>query len=160
MFLAFNLSTSSWTDWYRVNGIAGIISSLAFSPNQSGLLAAGSFSGSIGLYDTSSRNSLVSLLYSEAKAGVTQVKFHPASHLLYAASRISPVIEVWDLRRLDRVLGMLPRAGETNQRLRFDIDATGEYLASGDADGKVTIYNAEFDAENSDPVTSFAADQS
>lgn len=55
--------------------VIGIISSLAFSPNGSGLLAAGSFQGSIGLYDTSvsGHDNLVSLLWSHEQAGITQV---------------------------------------------------------------------------------------
>lgn len=61
---------------------AGIISALAFSPNGSGLLAAGSFSGSIGLYDTSAgHDNLVSLLWSDDQAGITQVSHIPLSIL-------------------------------------------------------------------------------
>jgi WD40 repeat protein len=52
-------------------GQKGIISSLAFSPDYSGLLAAGSYSKNIGLYDTSS-GEICSLL-GGLDGGVTQV---------------------------------------------------------------------------------------
>lgn len=52
---------------------SGIISSLVFSPDYSGILAAGSFNGTIGLYDTTCKNVLIHLLRSEATGGITKV---------------------------------------------------------------------------------------
>lgn len=59
-------------------GQKGIISSLAFSPDGSGLLAAGSFSGSIGFYDTTTSNEpyLVDLVHCTDAAGVTKVRLN------------------------------------------------------------------------------------
>lgn len=138
----------------------GIVSSLAFSgpdpSSGSSCLAAGSFSGSVGLYDPSSSTPLIELLAPSQRGGVTKVRvlrplaglcetdacmqkrqvlFHPLSpHLLFAASRQSSNLDVWDLRNTSRTSssGRLPRNGRTNQRLGFDIDPTGTWLAAGD----------------------------
>lgn len=58
--------------------------------------------------------------------------FHPASHLLCVSSRLSPSIEVWDMRNLSSPKGSITRPTRTNQRIGFDIDSRGEWLATGD----------------------------
>ncbi|GAA5858511.1 hypothetical protein JCM5353_007101 [Sporobolomyces roseus] len=115
-------------------GQKGLISTLDFSPSQgTSLLAAGSFAGSIGLYNSSSPSPLVGILPSTQKGGITKVLFHPTmDHLLFAASRQSNYIEVFDLRNFALEPIKLERKGRTNQRLGFDIDPTGEWLIAGD----------------------------
>lgn len=141
------------------SGQKGIISTLAFTPDRSGLLAAGSFSGTVGLYDTTigDHGKLVTLLKSSESGGITKVAFHPASHLLYCASRLSSTIEVWDMRNVSQMRGTIRREGRTNQRLGFDIDPTGTWLAAGDVNGNVEIFGAEFDEEHPEAVASFKA---
>lgn len=140
-FLSSFPSPSSIDD----SGRTGIISTLAFSspdplaPSSSPFLAAGSFSGSIGLYDPSSPAPLFDLLTPSQKGGVTkvrsfflfildsrltksdeQVAFNPVSpHLLFAASRNASNMDVWDLRNASRPVshGKMRREGRTNQRL-------------------------------------------
>ena len=50
---------------------AGIISSLAFNPDRSGLMAAGSYSGQAGLFDDRT-SELLSVLQGQ-RGGITQV---------------------------------------------------------------------------------------
>ena len=50
---------------------AGIVSCMAFNPDKSGLMAAGSYSGQAGLYDSKSLE-LLFLLHGQ-KGGLTQV---------------------------------------------------------------------------------------
>jgi WD40 repeat protein len=54
--------------------VKGIISAIAFSTDYSGLYAAGSYSGSVGLYDEDSERS-VGFLEGIHQGGVTQVRF-------------------------------------------------------------------------------------
>ncbi|GAA5919723.1 hypothetical protein JCM1841_000770 [Sporobolomyces salmonicolor] len=144
-------------------GQKGIISTLAFSPSHgTSLLAAGSFSGSIGLYDPNSDSSLVGLLGSSQKGGLTKVLFHPTvPHLLFCASRQSNHLEVYDLRNFSSEAGRIRRKGRTNQRLGFDVDPTGTWLAAGDQDGNLSIFDAQLaamgDSEQTvEPISTFA----
>ncbi|CAD6586728.1 MAG: hypothetical protein CYPHOPRED_003636 [Cyphobasidiales sp. Tagirdzhanova-0007] len=122
-------------------GQKGLISCIALSPDQSGLMAAGSYGRSICLYDMSAGEPrlLRSLSAKEHKgAGVTQVKFHPTSpELLYTASRCSDSILLWDVRNTKTILMTHYRKGHTNQRIHFDIDVWGKWLTTGDTDGFV-----------------------
>jgi len=138
-------------------GQKGIVSALAFAPDYSGVLAAGSFAGTIGLYDTTTAGCpLVKLLRSKTEAnGVIKVAFHPASHLLYSASRLSDAIEVWDLRNWGKRPGRLARKGKTNQRLGFDVDPSGEWLVAGDQDGQLSCFSAEYDDQHPAPLARF-----
>ncbi|GAA6050921.1 hypothetical protein NBRC10513_000853 [Rhodotorula toruloides] len=143
-------------------GQKGIISSLAFSPPDSSsnsLLAAGSFSGSVGLYDISSPTPLTHLLQPSQHGGVTKLLFHPLSpHLLFVASRQSTHLDVWDLRNTSRTSssGKLSRKGRTNQRLGFDIDPSGTWLAAGDQDGNLSVFSAQPLPDQLEPVTTFS----
>lgn len=138
-------------------GQKGLLSALAFAPDHSGLLAVGSFAGTVGLYDTTVEGCpLVKLLRSEGEVnGVTEVLFHPAGHLLYVASRLAGAVEVWDLRSLGRNPGRFVRRSRTNQRMGFDTDLGGEWLVAGDQDGLVSCFSAEYDAANAAPLAKF-----
>lgn len=70
-------------------------------------------------------------------------------------------MEVWDIRYGTEPLGTYPRKGQTNQRLGFDVDPTGAYIAIGDEvsplscwarrvltiiqEGTVSIYSTAWD---------------
>ena len=63
---------------------AGIVSCIAFNPDRSGLIAAGSYSGQAGLYDASTHELL--FLLQGQKGGLTQVTFFPTD-IMSAKSR-------------------------------------------------------------------------
>ncbi|GAA5946316.1 hypothetical protein JCM3765_000195 [Sporobolomyces pararoseus] len=130
------------------SGQKGLISTLDFSPGSSPdstFLAAGSFTGTIGLYDTSSSTPLVGLLPSSHRGGITKILFHPTiPHLLFAASRQSEYMEVFDLRNLALEPIKLERKGKTNQRLGFDLDPTGTWLMTGDQNGSLSFFDTSF----------------
>ncbi|SCV67852.1 BQ2448_5463 [Microbotryum intermedium] len=140
------------------SGQKGIISSLAISPDAT-LIAAGSFSGSVGLYDLTLDYKLIKLIRTNERGGVTQVLFHPSGHLLYVASRLSRSIEVIDMRNLNKPLGRYPRRARTNQRLGIDVDPSGTWLVAGDVTGRTSFYSAEFDPLNATSFYSFQAAQ-
>ncbi|GAA5847175.1 hypothetical protein JCM3766R1_001825 [Sporobolomyces carnicolor] len=126
------------------SGQRGLISTLSFSPERTSLFGAGSFNGQIGLYDPLVHDPLVGLLNSTNRAGITKVLFHPTiPYLLFAASRQSDHLELFDLRYLDNdnhhhhhqttnPIINLERKARTNQRLGFDIDPSGNWLMMGD----------------------------
>jgi hypothetical protein len=129
----------------------GIISALACSTDYSGLYAAGSFSGSVSLYQED-HDGAVGHIDGIEPGGVTQVclnqyldmrrrltrqlQFHPLSpNHLFIASRRSDCIQLYDIRNPSESVAMLPRKGDTNQRIWFDLDPWGRYLATGDQVG-------------------------
>lgn len=129
----------------------GLISSIAFCPDYSGLFAASSLSSAISLYSEATGEDPIAFLDGMSSA-VTQarccfqsclqfkyliekqVKFNPSQpHLLYASQRRSNDILCWDVREPLEVLKRYTRKGSrTNQKIMFDIDLSGRWLASGD----------------------------
>ncbi|KAL7418614.1 hypothetical protein Q5752_007072 [Cryptotrichosporon argae] len=121
-------------------GQKGIISALAFATDYSGAFAAGSFAGSVSVYDADGSAALH--LDGVPGGGVTQVAYHPLSpHTLYVASRRSSHLQVYDLRHPHAPMDAFPRAAQTNQRLAFDLDPWGRWLVAGDTDGRVSVWD-------------------
>jgi telomerase Cajal body protein 1 len=90
--------------------------------------------------------------HTRVQGGVTQLLFSPREHYyLFSTSRRSGSVLLWDLRMLSDnpdhasvpVSGMASYSttNDTNQRLEFDIDDTGESLLVGGKDGKVLNYS-------------------
>ncbi|GES93892.1 telomerase Cajal body protein 1-like [Rhizophagus clarus] len=124
-------------------GQKGIISCLAFNPDRSGLYAAGSYSQTIGLYDESN-NELCCILQgteNESIGDTIQVQFSRDGKYLFSSSRKDNYIRCWDIRNTGEILFKLERNGNTNQRLSFDLDITGSFLATGSLDGKMIVYD-------------------
>ncbi|KAI9021188.1 WD40-repeat-containing domain protein [Hyaloraphidium curvatum] len=145
------------------DGQKGIISTIAFSPDRSGLWAAGSYGRSIGLYDERRKGVLYLLTGGQVDAdrtrrpartaggrsasdrktmgGVTQVQFSVDGWYLFSASRKDNLILCWDIRNSDEVLYALDRgSSDTNQRMAFDIDRAGQFLAAGNVDGQLAVF--------------------
>lgn len=133
-------------------GVNGILASLTCNPDFSGILAVGSYSNTIGLYDERDL-SLISIL--EDSASVTQVLFSPDGRYLFSGGRKSPFISCWDIRQTGSLLFQVERIANTNQRLMFDIDPSGHYLATGSQDGRILV----FSAIDGQPVTEWKAHQ-
>jgi WD40 repeat protein len=127
-------------------GINGIISCIAFSPTQNDIYALGSYNKTVALYATD--GSVVCVLQGQC-GGVTHIAFSPDGNRLYSGGRKDCEILCWDVREPGRVLFKAVREVETNQRIYFDLDRSGHYLASGHHSGHVTIW----DTENSSPST-------
>jgi len=89
---------------------------------------------------------------SRAQGGVTQLLLD-RDYILYSASRRSDAIICWDLRMLSgnphyqsnpvRGLGSYKTDSNTNQRLEFDLDETGQTLYVGGRDKCVRIYDVK-----------------
>jgi WD40 repeat protein len=121
------------------HGQKGIIACMDFNPDYSGLLAAGSLSKSIGIYDTNNSNELI-FQKKKLKGGVIQVQFSSDGNYLYSVSRQTDGIVCWDIRNTGKMLCDYIRPGKTNQRISFDISKDGKYLISGDKEGYLNVY--------------------
>ncbi|KAF9964934.1 Telomerase Cajal body protein 1 [Mortierella alpina] len=152
-------------------GQKGVISCLAFNPDQSDLYAAGSYLKTIGLYDARAEELLLLLRDKSHRphhrankegavknqdtpqqqrssdavppmGGVTQLQFSPDGLYLYSASRQDAYIRCWDIRNTAHVLHRLERPGElTNQRIGFDISNDGRWLTTGDMNGDISVFD-------------------
>ncbi|XP_019162100.1 PREDICTED: telomerase Cajal body protein 1 [Ipomoea nil] len=123
-------------------GQSGIVSSIAFSPSNNGLLATGSYSQTSALY----REDNMELLYvlHGQEGGVTQVQFSKDGNFLYTGGRKDPYILCWDIRNTVDIVYKLYRSSEsTNQRIHFDVEPHGHHLGTGGQDGSVHIYNLQ-----------------
>lgn len=84
--------------------------------------------------------------------GVTHLAFHPLSpSTLFVGSRRSSSIQVYDLRDVTAPISQYSRKGSTNQRLWFDVDPWGRYLASGDEEGYVKVWDIS-DLSKTEPI--------
>ncbi|KAL4252984.1 SWT21/TCAB1 mRNA Splicing and Telomere Maintenance [Abortiporus biennis] len=144
------------------DGLKGIISSLAFSNDiSSGLFAAGSLnpspptSSNIALFTENTGEVPVMFVGDETqqptgfgiRASVMQVMFNPMKpHMLYASFRRSSSIYCWDLRGNACIPSQIftrpdSDSEKTNQKLRFDIDLGGNWLAVGDMTGNISMFD-------------------
>jgi telomerase Cajal body protein 1 len=130
-------------------GMKGIISALNIS--QQGILAAGTFTRWIGLYDQRNATGTVGVfqLCSTDKeqpsdfrgAGATQTLWTECGRYLCVAERASDGIHIWDVRVTGRRLSWLSgREAQTMQRMTFDL--LGDRLIAGGTDGRVRSWSA------------------
>lgn len=128
-------------------GMKGIVSALAISCE--GLLAAGTFSRWIGLYDGHGRGGTVGIFRVEGGEGegedadtgngTTQVIWSSCGRYLCVVERESNGIGVWDVRGTGRRLSWLRgRMAQTQQRLGVDI--LGSEVWAGGKDGMVRVW--------------------
>lgn len=136
------------------DGLRGIISSLAFCPDYSGLYAAGTFNSSIGLFSEDTGAQV--LMYLDGVSGpISHLQFHPTNpHLLFASCRNRKDIHIWDVRNTSHLYSTLDLGPSSNQRRRFDIDPSGHHLITGDEEGRLRVYDVST-VQNQQPVLVF-----
>lgn len=141
--------------------VRGIISALSID-HQHNVLAIGTLSRQIGLYDAVGRGgcfSAWSLVGTEAAdriggTGITQLRWSTCRRYLYAAERRSNGFIVHDIRNTSRPLSWLEgRNADTNQRMTFDTShnkLTGkEEIWAGGIDGMVKRWTSPGEIEGS-----------
>jgi len=137
-----NSSNLSTTASRRTNtGQKGIISSLAFSPDYSGLYAAGSYAQSVCLYAENEKCTQTLLDLGRMSSGVTHMRWSPCGTYLWIGGRRHPDLVCWDIRATGRELGRVTRSLNTNQRVSFDLDPWGKYLVTGSQDREILVYD-------------------
>jgi len=135
------------------DGLKGIISSIAFCPDQTNeYFAAGTLTPSdfnIALFSESTGEKALSWVgCEELRGSVSQLKFNPTNPtILYASFRRSALIYSWDLRGDTSTPLQVFQASElgpreiSNQKLMFDIDYAGRWLGVGDHKGDVRLFD-------------------
>ncbi|KAL9096901.1 MAG: hypothetical protein Q9165_000865 [Trypethelium subeluteriae] len=129
-------------------GMKGIVSALSISCD--GILAAGTFTRNIGLYDDEGRGKALAV-FSVASddeeltgKGVTQVLWSPCGQYLYVAERMSDVVQIYDIRMFRRYGYLKGRQAMTNQRMDIDLryvsPANGYEIWAGGKDGFVRAW--------------------
>ncbi|PYI23111.1 WD40 repeat-like protein [Aspergillus violaceofuscus CBS 115571] len=134
-------------------GMKGIVSALAVDPSAQGILAAGTFTRHVGLYDShGSGQSLGTFSIAKTEAdphiggcGITQLLWSPCGRYLYVAERKSDGVLVYDIRVTGQLLGWLQgRKALTNQRMKIDVVATGQgdshEIWAGGTDGCMRVW--------------------
>lgn len=151
-------------------GFKGYVSALSVSPptltSSEGLLAAGSRTRYVGIYDCISGSELTHFslpgtvdgkkLRNENLAhvmgdGVSSLKWSPCGRYLYVAERQSDVLLIYDVRNFSLALGYCAgRRALTKQKLGFDvwnagaspydIESIAHEVWAGGTDGKVRVW--------------------
>lgn len=134
----------------------GIVSALSLQPSpenaDTGMLAAGTWTRWVGLYDMAGLGGTVAT-WSIAEAadtdagiggsGVTQTDWSACGRYLYVVERKSRGVLVYDVRVTGKLVGWLEgRDGETNQRLTVDTFETdrGMEIWAGGTHGVVKVW--------------------
>ncbi|OCT44428.1 WD repeat-containing protein [Cladophialophora carrionii] len=140
------------TNYNDATTMRGIVSALAVDAS-SGLLAAGTYSRYVALYDALGQGSCIGAFSVKGTSadeqiggsGVTQVSWSPCGRYLYIAERKSDGVMLYDIRKTGQLLSWLrSRNAQTNQRLGFDAVATddqgGHEVWAGGLDGLFRIW--------------------
>ncbi|PSS16721.1 hypothetical protein M430DRAFT_19694 [Amorphotheca resinae ATCC 22711] len=138
-------------------GMRGIVSALSIQPSSpdepaAGMLAAGTWTRWVGLYDTAGMGGTVAT-WSIAEAadthagiggtGITQTLWSSCGRYLYVVERRSRGVLVFDVRVMGKLLAWLEgREAETNQRLGVDVfeGQNGREIWAGGVDGVVRVW--------------------
>ena len=146
----------------------GIVSALGMSSE--GLLAAGTFTRNVRLYDDYGSRGTVAIFPLQGDdgrksaeggtgqgTGITQLLWSACSRYLCVVERGSDGIGIWDVRGTGRRLGWLKgRKAVTPQRLGAEV--AGHEIWAGGTDGKVRVWDNLGTKEGSiDPVWEFDA---
>lgn len=132
--------------------MTGILSALAIE-EQSGILAVGTFSRYIGLYDSRGQGTCVGVFCvkgTEADvqiggSGVTQVMWSPCGRYLHIVERKSEGAMIYDIRKTGQLLSWLEgRKAMTNQRMGVHVASTlgtgNQEVWAGGTDGRVRAW--------------------
>ena len=128
-------------------GMKGIISALDIDES-SDVLAAGTFSRHVGLYDSGGQGECVGVFCVQGTdadkqiggAGITQLKWSSDGRYLYISERKSNGVMMYDIRKTGQLLGwLMGRTAVTNQRLGVDVVASQDSTTvwAGSSDGYI-----------------------
>lgn len=122
-------------------------SCLAVHSAQENLLAIGSWAATISILDFRAPKTNNCNRFSKVHTGgITQMQFAPDGNRLFTGARRDGQLVCWDLRQSAVPVFKLHRTIATNQRIHFDICRQGRWLASGDTDGLLRVW--DLDSEN------------
>jgi telomerase Cajal body protein 1 len=135
-------------------GLKGIVSALSVEP-ASNILAAGTFSRHVGLYNAAGQGDCLGVFRVDGNEadgriggrGITQLLWSPCGRYLYIVERNSGGVMVYDIRKSGQLLSWAEgRKAETNQRLAIDLSHSstadgGIDIWAGGIDGTIRVWN-------------------
>ncbi|EXJ68724.1 uncharacterized protein A1O5_08518 [Cladophialophora psammophila CBS 110553] len=149
------------TEYSGAVNMRGIVSALSLEPS-SGILAAGTYTRYVGLYDSLGQGNCVGVFSVKGTSadlqigggGITQLLWSPCGRYLYIAERKSNGIMLYDIRKTGQLMAWLEgRAAMTNQRLGIDLVGTGDQggheVWAGGLDGLFRMWKDPYEKEGS-----------
>lgn len=124
---------------YELFGQKGLISTLAFNPDQSTAFSAGSFDGTVSIYIDGAANSVLDI--PSRGFQVSQTMWSPCGRYLYVRGRKHDLVHCWDIRGSKREVGTMLVSNSTQQRFSMSLDPWGKFLAAGDDKGFLHLYD-------------------
>ena len=121
------------------SGQRGVMSAMAFNPDMSKTFAIGTFANCVGIYTEDDIECVLEI--GDLEFGVTHLKWSPCGNYLYIGGRKSDNILKWDVRNTRKEVGRFNRTCGTNQKYSFDLDPWGKFLATGNQEGQILIYD-------------------
>mmetsp|Transcript_10741 Transcript_10741/g.34137 ORF Transcript_10741/g.34137 Transcript_10741/m.34137 type:complete len:377 (-) Transcript_10741:56-1186(-) len=121
-------------------GQRGLISCFGDDPSRPRVFAAGSYQGSVGLYDVGedSDEAMISIAGAHP-SGTTTVEFSSDGLLLFTAARRCDEVKCWDVRKLVQPLFTVKRRCCTNQHIDVRY-VEGDYVVAGGQDGELQLW--------------------
>ncbi|KAF9588367.1 hypothetical protein IFM89_008797 [Coptis chinensis] len=99
-------------------GQSGIISTIAFCPSNTGMLAAGSYGQTTAIYSEGNME-LLYVLHGQ-EGGVTHVQFSRDGNYLYTGGRKDPFILCWDIRNTVSIVYKVKSALESQEHNLYE----------------------------------------
>ncbi|KRX70494.1 Telomerase Cajal body protein 1, partial [Trichinella sp. T6] len=140
--------TSSIATWSKeTGGQQGLISCFTMPSDANGIFFAGSYDGTVALYDNRLKEPQV--VFVANQRGITHMMMTSSGNYLFTGGRCDCEICCWDVRIMPKKIKVLKRPADTPQRIYFDIDHFDKFIISGSSTGHVIIWNLdEFNANN------------
>ncbi|KRX22600.1 WD repeat-containing protein 48 [Trichinella nelsoni] len=140
--------TSSITTWSKeTGGQQGLISCFTMPSDANGIFFAGSYDGTVALYDNRLKEPQV--VFVANQRGITHMMMTSSGYYLFTGGRCDCEICCWDVRIMPKKMKVLKRPADTPQRIYFDIDHFDKFIISGSSTGHVIIWNLdEFNGNN------------
>ncbi|KRZ97771.1 WD repeat-containing protein 48, partial [Trichinella sp. T8] len=140
--------TSSIATWCMAKFCKnGLISCFTMPSDANGIFFAGSYDGTVALYDNRLKEPQV--VFVANQRGITHMMMTSSGNYLFTGGRCDCEICCWDVRIMPKKIKVLKRPADTPQRIYFDIDHFDKFIVSGSSTGHVIIWNLdEFNANN------------
>ncbi|XP_003380961.1 WD domain, G-beta repeat-containing domain protein [Trichinella spiralis] len=131
----------------ETGGQQGLISCFTMPSDANGIFFAGSYDGTVALYDNRLKEPQV--VFVANQRGITHMMMTSSGYYLFTGGRCDCEICCWDVRIMPKKMKVLKRPADTPQRIYFDIDHFDKFIISGSSTGHVIIWNLdEFNANN------------
>ncbi|XP_065356625.1 telomerase Cajal body protein 1 homolog [Calliphora vicina] len=120
------------------------VSCFALTTENDNCVTAGTWSGYINHYDLRAPKLGPLFTLGGHSGGITWLKYSPTQDqnwYLFSGARRDDKILQWDMRNYTEPVQIFERKVQTNQRIYFDLTPLHTWIATGDTEGLLRIYN-------------------